>query len=402
MISQVALALVLLIGAMLMLRSFARLTGVDPGFRPERVLAVEVALPATRFAQPQQQVQAIDNLIARVSAIPGVQSAGTTTQLPLTRCCNNYPVAIEGKPAPPPGQDQMAMLGVASSDYFKAMGIPLRKGRTFNAADARIAVPLIRYWPEQPNPAGFELSQAAPVAIINEAMARRYWPDEDPIGKRFRILFSPMVTVIGVVGNVRQTTLNADYQAEMYLPPTQEPMREITLVVRTRGEPLELAGAVQAQIRAIDRDVPIQQVRTMEDIVWNSVGRSRFYATLLGAFGLLALALSCVGVYGVVSYAVAQRTHEIVIRTALGARAGDVLRLVLGHALGLTLTGIAIGLVGAFSLTRLLRGLLFEIEPTDPLTFAAIPIGLTALSLMASFIPTRRALRVDPMISLRR
>jgi putative ABC transport system permease protein len=296
----------------------------------------------------------------------------------------------------------MAMLGVASDDYFKALGIPLRKGRTFSAADARIALPLIRYWPQQPNPAGFDASQAAPVVIINEAMARRYWPDENPIGKRFRILFSPMVTVIGVVGNVRQTTLNEDYRAEMYLPPTQEPMREMMLVVRTRSAPLQLAGAVQAQIRALDRDLPIQQIRTMENIVWESVGRSRFYATLLGAFGVLALLLSCVGIYGVISYAVAQRTHEIGIRTALGARAGDVLRLVLGHALGLTLAGIAIGLVGAFALTRLLRGLLFEIEPTDPLTFAAITVGLTALSLLASFIPTRRALRVDPMNSLRR
>ena len=402
MISQVALALVLLIGAMLMLRSFARLTGVDPGFQPERVLAVPVALPPARFAEPQQQVQAIENLIARVGAIPGVQSVGTTTQLPLTQCCNNYPVTIEGKPAPRPGDDQMAMLGVASGDYFKAMGIPLRKGRTFAAADARIAVPLIRYWPEQPNPAGFERSQAAPVVVINEAMAHRYWPDEDPIGKRFRILFSPPVTVIGVVGNVRQTTLHDDYLAEMYLPPTQEPLREMTLVVRTRGEPMQLAASVQAQIRQLDRDIPIQQIRTMEDIVWESVGRSRFYATLLGAFGLLALVLSCVGIYGVVSYAVAQRTEEIGIRSALGARSSDVLRLVLGHALGLTLTGIGIGLAGAFALTRLLRGLLFEIQPTDPLTFAAITVGLTALSLLASFVPTQRAIRVDPMLSLRR
>jgi putative ABC transport system permease protein len=221
MVSQVALALVLLVGALLMLRSFARLTGVDPGFQPEHALAVEIALPPARFAQPQQQAHAIDNLIARVRALPGVQAVGATTQVPLTHCCNNYPVTIEGKPAPPPGKDQMSLLGVASGDYFKAMGIPLRQGRTFTAADARIALPLIRYWPQQPNPEGFERSQAAPVVVINEAMARRYWPDENPIGKRFRILFSPQVTVVGVVGNVRQTSLNDDYQPEMYLRPAR-------------------------------------------------------------------------------------------------------------------------------------------------------------------------------------
>ena len=401
MISQVALTMILLIGAMLMLRSFTRLLGVDPGFKPEHVLAIDVALPPGHFAAPSQQAQALDQLIAGVKSIPGVSAAGTTTQVPLTRCCNNYPVRAEGRPEPRPGEDHNAVLSVASGDYFKAMGIPLRKGRTFSASDARIALPLIRYWPQQPDPAGFDVPQAAPVAVINEALARRYWPDEDPVGKRFQILFSPWVTIIGVVGDVRLTALNDDYPPQMYLAPTQEPMRDVTLLVRTSRSASEIAPALRAQIRAIDQGMPIPPIREMSDVVLASVGRSRFYALLLAAFGLLALALSCVGIYGVVSYAVAQRTQEIGIRTALGARSIDVLKLVLGHALTLTMSGVGIGLAGAFALTRLLRTLLYEVEPTDPLTYALITVGLTGLALLASYVPTRRAVRVDPMNSLR-
>jgi putative ABC transport system permease protein len=208
--------------------------------------------------------------------------------------------------------------------------------------------------------------------------------------------------VVGVVGNVKQIALTDSEAPQMYLSPTQEPTRDLTLIVRSSGAVDALVPAIRSEIRAVDRELASQQIRLMNDILLASVGRSRFYALLLGAFGLLALVLSCVGIYGVISYGVAQRTHEIGIRTALGASARDVLRLVLGHALGLTCAGITLGLAGAFALTRLLDGLLFEVEPTDPLTFAAITVMLMVLSLLASFIPTRRAVRVDPMNSLRR
>ncbi|HET7585035.1 MAG TPA: ABC transporter permease [Gemmatimonadaceae bacterium] len=401
MVSQVALALVLLVGAGLMLRSLERLLAVDPGFHPQGALVMDLALPAARYARPELQAQAISTIVSRVRQLPGVTAVGTTTRLPLTACCDVHPVTIEGAPPPAPGQELSAALSVVGGDYFRATGIPIRHGRSLTGADARRAVPLIRYFEQQPYPRFFTEPQPAAVAVINEAMARAYWPGRDPVGLRFRILYSPWITVVGVAGNVRQTGLAAPSQPEMYLPASQEPRREMTLVVRTtQSDPLALAGSVRDAIHAIDA-IPIQHVRTLDQVVRDSVGEPRFYAGLLATFAALALLLAVVGIYGVISYSVAQRTHEIGIRWALGARPADVLRLVLARAMSLTVLGVAIGIAGALALTRLLSGLLYDVPRDDPLTFAFISGAMLIVALVASWVPAARALRVDPSASLR-
>ncbi|HSA54924.1 MAG TPA: ABC transporter permease [Gemmatimonadaceae bacterium] len=400
-VSEIALALVLLVGAGLMMQSFVRVSHVSPGFNPERVVAAAVALPGSRYPNRARQRQAWDELIARMGALPGVRVAAATSALPLGNCCSNHMVVIEGKPASPPGQERYVPLKVVTSDYFRTMEIPLLRGRVFTPADARIAVPLIRYFEQQGYPQGFDLPQSAPVGVISETMAREFWPGEDPVGRRFRVMFSPWITVVGVVADVRHAGLDREFMSDMYLPFSQEPREMMTLVVRTSGDPAAFVPALRRELRAFDRDLPIVRMSTMDDMVGTSVAGRRFNALLLALFGVVALVLSLIGTYGVISYGVAQRTQEIGIRAALGARAGDVLRLVLGRALRLTLLGIAIGLTGAFLLTGVLTELLFGVKPHDPVTFATIALLLMAVSLAASYLPTRRALRVDPIRALR-
>lgn len=402
-VSEVALALVLLVGAGLTIKSFARLMAVDAGFNPSNVLTVGLELPATRYAEPQRVLAAYNQLFERIRSVPGVQVVGATTQIPIGACCNGMPITIEGRPEPLPGRGPGALMSIVSNDYFRALQIPLRSGRPFNDSDARLALPLIRWWEQQPNPANFEKPQAAPAVIINQAMARQFWPGEEVVGKgkRFRVLFSPWVTIVGVVGDVRQRSLSQRAEPEMYLPHAQEPWGALTLVLRTSGDPDELVGAVRDQIRAFDPDLPAGQILSMDRLIRNSVRSPRFNALLLGVAGIVALLLALIGIYGVMSYSVARRTHEIGIRTALGADATQVLKLVLGHAMTLAGAGIALGVVGAVVLSRVLRNMLFEVEPTDPLTFALIAILLAAVSLLASYLPTRRATRVDPLIALR-
>ncbi|MEX2282754.1 MAG: ABC transporter permease [Gemmatimonadota bacterium] len=400
-VSEIAVALVLLVGAGLTLKSFTRLVGVDPGFNSENVLTATVSLPGERYAAPARAVAAYEELSARFNALPGVQFVGATSQLPVGPCCDGIVITIEHRPKPPEGQEPGALMAVVSHDYFRAMQMPLRSGRYFNNADARLALPLVRYWEQQPFPAHYDESQAPPVVIINEAMARKYWPGEDAVGKRFRILYSPYVTVVGVVGNVRQRGLSVSPEPEMYLPQSQEPRGALTVVLRTTGDPGNYIDAVRQQIRAFDRDLPAGQILPMTSLVRESVRGPRFNALLLGASGALALALALIGIYGVISYSVASRTQEIGIRTALGADARDVLKLVLGQAMTLAGIGIGIGLAGALALARVLRRMLFEVEPTDPLTFAAIATLLAIVSMLASYLPTRRATRVDPLVALR-
>jgi putative ABC transport system permease protein len=400
-VSEVALALMLLVGAGLTIKSFARLMAVDAGFNPSNVLTVGLELPATRYAEPQRVLAAYNQLFERIRSVPGVQVVGATTQIPIGTCCNGMPITIEGRPQPLPGRGPGALMSIVSNDYFRALQIPLRSGRHFNDSDARLALPLIRWWEQQPNPANFDKPQAAPAIIINQAMARQFWPGEEAVGKRFRVLFSPWVTIVGVVGDVHQRSLSQQAEPEMYLPHTQEPWGGLTLVLRTSGDPDELVGAVRDQIRAFDPDLPAGQILSMDRLIRNSVRSPRFNALLLGVAASVALLLALIGIYGVMSYSVARRTHEIGIRTALGADATQVLKLVLGHAMTLAGAGIALGLVGAVVLSRVLRNMLFEVEPTDPLTFALIAILLAAVSLLASYLPTRRATRVDPLIALR-
>ncbi|MGH7469240.1 MAG: ABC transporter permease [Longimicrobiales bacterium] len=400
-ISEVALALVLLVGAGLTIKSFARLMAVDAGFNPRNVLTVPLDLPATRYADAHRVRAAYDQLYDRLRSVPGVQIVGASAQVPTGQCCMGLGFTIEGRPEPLPGRGPGALLNIVSNDFFRALQIPLRNGRYFNTGDARLALPLIRWWPGQTHPTNFETSQAPPVVIINEAMAQQFWPGENPVGKRMRVLFSPWATVVGVVGNVRQRTLGQPAEPEMYLPHTQEPWGGLTLVLRTAGDPQLLAGAVRDRIRAFDRDLPTGQIQSLEQVVWNSVRSPRFNALLLGIAGSVALLLALIGIYGVMSYSVARRTHEIGIRTALGASSSEVLKLILTQAMTLAGAGIALGLLGALALSRVLHRMLFEVEPTDPLTFVLIAVLLAAVCLLACYLPTRRAMRVDPMIALR-
>jgi putative ABC transport system permease protein len=400
-VSEVALAIVLLAGAGLMIRSFVQLARVDPGFEASGVGAIELSLPPARYGEPHQQRAAFEQLLARLEGLEGVHSAATTTGLPLGPCCSHFPIAIEGRTAPPGGREPHAVFTSVSGAYFETMRIPLRRGRFFGPSDARVSMPVIRYFDEQPYPPRFGEAQASPVAIVNETMAERFWPGEDPVGRRFRILSSPWVTIVGVVGDVRQVALDLPLMPQMYLPMTQEPRGAMAVVMRTAGDPIDVAPAVREQIRALDPHLPPGELQRMVDVVGRTAGGRRFNAVLLGAFGALAFALSIVGLYGVISYGVAQRTHEIGIRTALGARPGDVLRLVLGRSIRLTALGIAVGVAGALAMTRLLSELLFEVSPTDPAAFAGAVLLLAAASIVATWLPARKALALDPLEALR-
>jgi putative ABC transport system permease protein len=280
------------------------------------------------------------------------------------------------------------------------MRIPLRKGRYFTETDARIALPVMRWFDQQPYPQHYDEPQPVPAIIINETMARKFFPDEDPIGQRIRIIASPWLTIVGVVGDVRHTGLSTQPNPEMYLSDLQEPFGSMAVMVKTAGDPLNLAAAVREQVMAVDRDQPVA-VTTMDDIFSDSVGGQRFNMLLLSIFAALALILAVVGVFGVINYSVAQRTREIGVRIALGAGRTDILRLVVGQGLVLALLGVGIGLSGAFTLTRLISGLLFGVSPTDPFTFAVVSLLLTGVALLATYIPARRAMNVDPMVALR-
>jgi putative ABC transport system permease protein len=400
-LSEIALALVLLVGAALMLQSLMRLGRVDPGFNPENVLVLPVALHGTRYARPDQQMMAFGDLSARLSAVPGTRAAGAINLLPLVPGDNRIAFDIDGRPPAPPGGELRASLRVVTDDYFRAMQIPLRRGRLFSVADERRALPLIRWAEQQPLPRNFDDPQPPPVALINETMGRRFWPGEDPIGRRIRLLFSPPITIVGIVGDVHHSSLKEDPAPEIYLSHRQEPQNTMTLLVRTADDPLEIAGTLRGQVRGMDKDLPVSGVRSMDDILSASLGRPRFETVLLGAFSGLALLLATIGVYGVTSYAVGWRTREIGIRAALGATRTDVLKLVLGRSITVTALGIAIGIGGALGLTRLLERLLFGIQPTDLRTFVGVAIVLAAISLCASYIPARRALSIDPLTALR-
>ena len=399
-VAEVALAVVLLVGGGLMLKSFARLLRVDPGFQPNQVLRLDLALPELKYREPTQQVAFYNELIARLNGLPGVQSVGATTQTPLSPGDNWTAFAIEGRPDPPPGQQQQAAIRAVSDNYFSTMQIPLRKGRVFNNSDARVALPLIRWFEQQPLPEHFNDSQAAPAVIINETMARLYFPNEDAVGRRMRILFSPWLTVVGVVGDVRHTGLNTPPNPEIYLSQLQEPASAMAVMARTSGDPLQLAAAVREQVKGIDKDLPVT-VTTMDQIFSNSLAGQRFNTSLLGIFASVALALAMIGVFGVINYSVAQRTHEIGIRMALGAQRRDVFRLVVGHGLMLAFFGIALGAAGAWALTRWIAALLYGVSATDGPTFVVVSLIVTVMAFLACYMPARRATRVDPLVALR-
>jgi putative ABC transport system permease protein len=386
-VTEVALAVVLLVGAGLLIRSFQRLRQVDPGFRTHNLLTMRMVLPSTKYAKPEQRRVFYDELLRRVDELPGVESAGMITFLPLSFSAMKFAFSVEGRPAPRDMELPMAIYRVVSPEYFRAMGIPLQRGRFFDSRDT---------------------AQSPPLFIVNRRMAEHFWPGEDPTGKRLKIgpLDSPgaWAVVVGVVGDVRQTGLYGQQDFELYVPYAQEWRGFVAprdLVVRTNGDAASLAGAVRQAVWAVDKDQPISNVRTMDHVVAAAVSRERFQTLLLGLFATLALVLACVGLYGVISYAVVQRTHEIGVRMALGAQPGDVLRLVINQGMLLTLIGLVIGVAGAFVVTRVMTEMLFGVTATDPLTFAGVPLVLGVIAFLACYVPARRATKVDPLVALR-
>ncbi len=383
-VAEVALALVLLASAGLMVKSFGRLQNINTGFETENILTMVVSLPGGKYKEDAQLVNFFRQATERVRSLPGVRAAGMVNFLPLYGGLGSSTgFKIEGQPAPPPGEGPSTNVRVADRGYFGAMGIPLLRGRNFTDA---------------------EDAEARRVIIISESLARKYFPGEDALGKRLDVAMFEKPTpaeIVGVVGDVRYDSLTDEAEPTVYFPHPELTYPFMTLVVRTSGDPAEITPAVRGELRAIDPDQPVSDVRTMEQVMADTVGRARFNTLLFTLFAALALILAAVGIFGVMNYSVTLRTREIGLRMALGAQPARVLMLVLRQGLLLTLVGIGLGLAGALALTRVMSSLLFGVEATDPLTFAAIVVLLAVVSLVACYIPARRATRIDPLIALR-
>jgi putative ABC transport system permease protein len=368
-----------------MIKSVQRLQQTDPGFETKNLLTMQISLPRAKYKELRQQADFFQHLLDRLKQTPGMEQSAIITLLPLTGNDFNNGFYIDGRPLPR-GESHLAYLRLISPNYFDVLGLPLLKGRQFTEQDS---------------------DKAAPVVIVNEALARKFFPVEEPIGKRLVIEYShgddpPAAReIVGIVRDIRESSLDAEPEPQTYLPFQQEPNNFMSLVVRTRHDTAAGAAAVQREVRALDQDVPVHLVRRMEQVVAESVAPRRFSMFLLGGFAAIALVLALVGIYGVMSYSVAQRTHEIGIRMALGAQGSDVLKMVVGQGMVIALFGVGFGLIGAFALTRLMSSLLYEVSATDPVTFIGIAVLLSAVALLASYIPARRAMKVDPMVALR-
>jgi putative ABC transport system permease protein len=394
-VCEFGLALALLLGAGLMIKALAHLHQVDIGFNPENLVSMNVPLVGPQFSDPQKQSAFYRELLDRIEALPGVEGAALSRGIPM-RGWAGWNFVTADNPHPPTGEVPDANYLVVSPHYFRTLQIPLRQGRQFSDTDTPSSVP---------------------VAIVSESLAHKYWPDQDPIGKRLKISSDPddkgqaWLSVVGVARNVRSQGQYAPFIPEVYVPYTQYPwvLWPRHILVRTTANPLAIVGTIREQVAAINKDVPVSEVATMTQVIAGPVQQGETLMWLLGAFAALALLLAAVGIYGVISYAVSQRTHEFGIRVALGANSQNVIGLVVRQGVLLTSAGVAVGLFGAFAITRLLLALpfqvrwllLFDVNPADPLIFASVSMILAIVALLASYIPARRATRVDPMVALR-
>ncbi len=383
---EVALALLLLTGAGLLLQSFARLSRVNPGVQPERLLTAVITLSNTAYPKPENVALFQEQLLTRIRALPGVRNASTVFPLPLSGSNVTTSFDLEEHPKPESQRDA-SPIRVAGSDYFKTMGVSLVRGRLFDSSDR------------------FESKQ---VMIINERFAEKFFPGENPVGKRMQPSFSltdddgPMREIVGVVSNVKHQSLRTDFTPEMYIPATQFPIGFLSLVVRTTtSQPTALTASIRNVLGQIDPGVPLTRVRLFDDYIARSLARPRFNAFLLSIFAGVALLLTAIGIYGVMAYSVAQRRQEIGIRMALGAQKQDVLRLVVGGGMKLTALGVLIGLSAALALTRLLGNMLYGMQPFDGPTLTAVALLLALIALLACWLPARRAAGVNPLVALR-
>jgi predicted permease len=387
-VAEIALALVLSAGAGLMIRSFAELQRVSPGFDPGHLLTFEIALPRASYKEDSAVRAFYDALVQKLEAVPGVRSVGLTVSLPPNELQVTDNFMVEGQVLPPNQSAPVGPVVMASDALFNTLGVPLVRGRFFDARD--------------------EVG-GAPTVIVNEALARKYLPGVDPVGRRFKIggperpigPNNPWMDIVGVVGDIKYSGLDAPPEPTYYLPYRQNPWHGQFVVVRTTSDPAALGSAARAAVAALDKDIPVAKLRTMDEVMTASVAPPKFRTVLVTIFALVGLLLAAVGIYGVMAYAVTERTHELGVRIALGADRGDVIRRVLGEAIVLAAAGVAAGLAGAFATTRLIQRLLFGVTTTDAMTFAGISALLFVTALAASYVPTRRAVRVDPMIALR-
>jgi predicted permease len=382
-VSQVALSLLLLIGAGLLVRSFSRLLRVDPGFDPQNVLTMNVSLPTVKYSVPQKQVAFFDELVRRVSALPGVRSAAISAALPLVPK-RITPVLPEGQPEVPLAERPFIIIEAINPSWFRTLRVPLQAGREFTDADN---------------------ADAPKVVIVNEALARRYWPGQNPIGKHIAMGRQTPAEVVGVAANVKNRGLALDPQIQLYFPFSQLPWGNMNLLVRTAADPHAMVSSVRAQIAAIDSDQPVTAIQTIDELMDGSRASPRFTLLVLAAFSVAALVLTIVGIYGVLAYTVAQRRQEMGIRLALGAEKSDIVRLVVGQGLMLAVAGIVIGLLGALALSwimaSMLSGVLYGVGARDLTTFAVAPLVFLVIALFASYLPARRATQVDPNEALR-